>query len=139
MKNGRILALDFGEKRIGIAVSDPLGIIPLGLKTIEYKSFKELSSRLKELIEQYTIKTIVIGLPLRLSGEEGETAKKVKKFGEKIEKDLMVPVQYWDERMTSIQAQKYMILMGEKTGKKKAMIDRISASVILQSFLECNR
>jgi len=139
MNEGRILALDIGEKRIGVAVSDPIGIIPCGLETISYRNNRDLIAQLKELVRSYNVFKIVAGLPLRLSGEEGTSAKKVRELGQKIEEKLKVPVEYWDERMTSVQAKKYMILMGDKTGKKKAKIDMISATVILQNYLESRK
>ncbi len=131
----RILALDYGDKRIGVAVSDPLGITAQELETV--KVVKDLHFlRIKEIIKEKQVKKILIGLPLNMNGSKGQRVVKTEKFAEKLKKYTSIPILMWDERLTSVEAKKSLIFLGQKTGKKKEKIDRLSAVLLLQSYLK---
>ncbi|MCP4723959.1 MAG: Holliday junction resolvase RuvX [bacterium] len=132
----RILAIDYGRKRMGVAVSDGLGITAQMLPTLVIKSMKDALNRLKKLAEEYDLEEIVFGLPLDMYGKSGEMAEEVKKFGSSVNKATGINTEYFDERFTSKQAETAMHQMGEKTGKKKAKIDSLSAVFLLQSYLD---
>lgn len=136
---GRILALDYGRKRTGVAVSDPLQIIANGLTTVS-------SHELLDFLQNYTLKEqvelIVIGLPKQMSGEKSESMKYIEPFVRALKKRLPdMPVQFVDERFTSVLAHKAMLDGGlkKKDRQNKALVDEISATIILQSYLESRR
>ncbi|MFC1693942.1 Holliday junction resolvase RuvX [Candidatus Latescibacterota bacterium] len=132
----RILAVDYGERRTGLAVSDELGITAQGLDTIEVKDEEEIPALVAECAKNLRVERIVVGLPLNMDGTESEKSIKVRKFGEKLGEKTSVPVVFWDERMTSLQAMRVIHEMGKKTYKNKQVIDRISATLILQEFMK---
>lgn len=136
---GRILALDYGRKRTGVAVSDPLQIIANGLTTVS-------SHELLDFLQNYTLKEqvelIVIGLPKQMSGEKSESMNYIEPFVRALKKRLPnMPVQFVDERFTSVLAHKAMLDSGlkKKDRQNKALVDEISATIILQSYLESRR
>ena len=132
----KILAVDYGERRTGLAISDELGIAAHGLDTIEIDDESELSARIARIAKETGVEKIVIGLPLNMNGTESEKSRKVRKFGALLADELSLPVVFWDERMTSVQAHRILKEMGKKTYKNKSRIDRISATLILQEFLK---
>jgi putative Holliday junction resolvase len=132
----RILGIDFGSRRVGLAVSDPLGITAQGLETIEYSQEEELFVRLGEVIEAYEVAGIVVGLPLSLDGTYGEKAEEVQRFIEIVRTHFHVPVEAWDERLSTTAAHRTMHEMGKKAKRAKGKIDRIAAVLILQSYLD---
>lgn len=132
----KILAVDYGERRTGLAISDELGIAAHGLDTIEIDDESELSARIARIAEETGVEKIVIGLPLNMNGTESEKSRKVRKFGALLADELSLPVVFWDERLTSVQAHRVLKEMGKKTYKNKSRIDRISATLILQEFLK---
>jgi len=132
----RILALDYGRRRMGVAITDPLRITAQSLKPIHIKNQNEGVSAVMNLIEEYGKMEIVLGLPLDKNGHEGEMAKEVKDFGKKLNKAAGVEVNYFDERFTSVQAERTLIEMGVKTGHNKSRIDTMSAVFLLQTYLE---
>lgn len=136
---GRILAIDYGRKRVGIAVTDPLKIIANGLTTVKSCDvLKFLSDYLtKEIVE-----LIVVGLPKTMNNEESDSMQYIKPFVEKLKKQHPnVPVEMYDERFTSVLAHKAMLEGGlkKKERQNKALVDEISATIILQSFMGSNR
>ena len=133
---GRVLALDYGERRIGTAVSDPLGITAQHLPALVIRNEHDALDKINRLIIQYQPVSIVLGLPLDQHGDIGPAAERVRKFGTALEKQAGVPVSYYDERFTSKKAEKALHEMGMKTGKHKGKIDSLSAVFILQDFLE---
>lgn len=136
LKN-RILALDVGDKRIGVAVSDPFGFSGTPLGT--YLNNKEFFKKLEEVINQYKPVKIVIGLPLTLSGEEGEQARKTKNFAKKLQKHFPnIPIEFEDERFTTDIAEERLSVLLKSKKKKKQKLDSISAVVILESYLSRN-
>ncbi|MFQ5824285.1 MAG: Holliday junction resolvase RuvX [bacterium] len=133
---GRILAIDYGQKRIGVAVSDPLGITAQGLPTIVYKKQPEALAKLKNIIDDYKIIKLVIGFPLNMKGDLSAAAKKTKKFIEDLKEEFALPTILWDERFTSVQAQRTIIEIGKSPSRNKEKVDQISAMLILQNYLD---
>jgi len=132
----KILAVDYGERRTGLAVSDDLGITAQGLETIVAEDESEIIALVARAAEETGAEKIVVGLPLNMNGTESEKSKKVREFGAELARVTSMPVVYRDERLTSIQAQRVLHEMGKKTYKNKSEIDRISATLILQEFLK---
>ncbi len=131
----RILSIDFGERRIGLALSDPLGITAQGLPTIDTRKTKDILSYIRSIIEEKNVTMIVVGMPKNMNGSIGFKGKEVKRFIGKLTQKTGVKVIAWDERLTSVQSLKSMREMGTKQKKKEA-VDRISATLILQSYLD---
>ena len=132
----KILAVDYGERRTGLAVSDDLGITAQGLETIVAEDESEIIALVARAAEETGAEKIVVGLPLNMNGTESEKSKKVREFGAELARVTSMPVVFRDERLTSIQARRVLLEMGKKTYKNKSEIDRISATLILQEFLK---
>jgi putative Holliday junction resolvase len=133
---GRILAIDFGSRRMGLAVSDALGITAQGLDTLERKNKRSDFARLERTIREYQVKEIVLGNPLRMSGEEGTQARKVAEFAEELRRRFGLPVQLWDERLTSSEANRLLREAEVSLHRRTQAVDRMAATLILQSFLQ---
>ena len=133
---GRILGLDYGSHRIGAAVSDPLGITAQPLSAIWRQGNSLDIEAIGALVREYSVRSVLIGLPLHLSGEEGTQAKQARRFGEKIAERLGIPVETWDERMTTAQAERHLIASGVRRKKRKEIRDSLSAVILLQSALD---
>jgi putative Holliday junction resolvase len=131
----RILAIDWGERRIGTAVSDPLGITAQGLPTIDTKKTKDVYSFIKNLVEDKQVSRIVVGMPKNMDGSIGFKGREVERFILKLTQKIMVEVIRWDERLTTVSSLRSMREMGTKQKEKKT-IDRISATLILQNYLD---
>jgi putative Holliday junction resolvase len=132
----RVLGIDPGDRNIGIAVSDTLLITAQALDRYQVKSKDEDKKYFKELVEKYEIVKIVVGLPLRMDGSIGPQAEKAKIFALWLEKTLRLPVVFWDERLTTVQALKILSQQKIKIKRKKILKDQISAALILSSYLE---
>ena len=135
---GRVLGLDYGDSRIGIALSDPLKMIASPLKTISNKSSEFIKKKLSYFIIDNDIELIVVGLPISLKGKETEQTKKVKLFIKKIN-CFNIPVFTQDERLSSISAKKSLIIQKIKTGHNKQLIDSTAAAIFLQQFLDIRK
>ena len=135
----RILGIDLGEKRVGLAVSDPLGYTAQGLETLHLKSKKDLLKGLEEVCRRYEVQEIVIGLPVNMNGTHGPKAKEVAELVPELEKQLKVPVRTWDERLSSREAGRLMISEGLSRSKQRMNSDRLAATLILQGYLETKR
>lgn len=133
---GRILGIDYGIRRIGIAISDPLRITAQSLPTINSRGAQRVFAELETIIQHKNIAEIVVGLPLNLKGEKTMSTKKVEKFIEQLKNRFQIPVHSWDERWTSIAAQKTIREFGKSPSRHKEKIDQISALLILQSYLD---
>jgi putative holliday junction resolvase len=133
---GRILALDVGKKRMGIAVSDELGITAQGLETWHRKRIREDLAMLKELTTRLHVGRIVIGKPVHMSGDISRQSEYTREFAERIERELDLEIVFWDERLTSAQAERLMREAGATLEQRKRSVDRMSAILILQSYLE---
>ena len=135
----RILGLDVGARRIGLAVSDPLGITAQGLDTLHRKNKKHDFSYLHRVIRDYEVKEIVVGLPLRMSGTEGAQAEKIQAFAEDLRKRFRLPVHLWDERLTSAEANRLLRETDLSIEKRGQAVDRMAAILILQGWMESRR
>ena len=131
----RILAIDFGERRIGLAVSDPLGITAQGLPTIDTRKTRDYLTFLRDLIVQKEVVKVVVGMPRNMDGSIGFKGEDVKKFIRKLAQRTNVEIVSWDERLTSVASLRSMREMGTKQ-REKETVDRISATLILQNYLE---
>lgn len=132
----RILGLDVGSRRIGMAVSDPLGITAQGLDTLQRRNKKLDFKRLGEVIAQYEVAEIVVGYPLRMSGMEGVQAEKMQAFADELRKQFKLPVHLWDERLTSAEANRVLRESEISIQKRGEAVDRMAAMLILQSWME---
>lgn len=132
----RVLGLDVGDRRIGVALSDPLGITAGGLETVQRINMEEDVKRIAQLAQRHDVVQIVLGLPLNMDGSSGEQAEKVKSFGRKLARATSLSVIYEDERLSTISAIRTLTIQGVKTGNNKDLVDRQAAAIILQKFLD---
>ncbi len=133
----RYLGLDVGGRRIGVAVSDELGMIASPLESLE-RSERGIE-RLRALVEQFDPQVIVIGLPTGMSGREGQQAAEVREFGEQLRALLQRPIVYWDERLTTAIAERALIEAGTRRARRRGIVDAVAAALILQSYLDSRR
>ena len=133
---GRILGLDVGARRIGIAVSDPLGITAQGINTLHRRNRRHDLSELRKLVAEYGIQEIVVGNPLRMSGQTGAQAEKMADFARHLEDSFELPVHLWDERLSTAEAHRLLDETGIRDSRRKEVIDKMAAVLILQSFLD---
>ncbi len=135
----RVLALDVGDRRIGVALSDPSGTIASPL-TILYRvaERKELEA-IHDLVQQHSVERVVVGLPRTLRGEEGPQAQRVRRFGERLAQAIEVPVVYWDERYSTVDAERISRARARRGRGGRVAVDDVAAAVILQSYLDSNR
>lgn len=135
----RIMGLDVGEKRIGVALSDELGFTAQGLGTIERSEPQEDIASLAELIGQWTVEKIVVGMPRNMNGTYGPQAEKVKEFAIRLEEETGVPLVYWDERLTTAAAERVLLAGDVSRKKRRGSIDKLAAVIILQGYLDAKR
>lgn len=132
----RILALDLGEKRIGLALSDELGLTAQGLPTLSRKNIKEDIVSIRKVITEGGVDEILVGWPLNLNGSENRQTKFVSEFIEVLKKNFNLPIKTYDERLTSLMVEKSMLEANLSRSKRKNLADKLSAQVILQSYLD---
>ena len=132
----RILGIDWGERRIGLAISDPSGLIASGRPTFENQKSSDFLAYLKKLIPEENISLIVLGFPKNMDGTVGFKGKEVLVFKESLEKEINLPITLWDERLSTVSALKSLREGEVKWRKRKKMVDRVSAIFILQSYLD---
>ena len=132
----RILALDLGEKRIGVAISDALNIIAQGEETIERKNDKDTINKIKELIERHDIKKIIVGMPINMNGTKGDKARYSEEFAAILKKETSISIELVDERLTTKQGERMLIEADVSRKKRKRSIDKIAAQLILQSYMD---
>lgn len=135
----RILALDFGSKTIGLAVTDELGLTAQGLPTLRRTNKRNDLDHLRRTIRQYGVAELVMGLPLRLSGDAGIQADKVEVFAEELRKKFKLPVHLFDERLTSVEANRVLRESEMSIRRRAEVVDQLAAVLILQAFLESRR
>lgn len=138
----RIMGLDFGSKTVGVAVSDPLGITAQGVEIIRRKSQNKLRqtlARIEELIKEYDVDELVLGFPKNLNGTEGERCERTKEFQELLEKRTGLPVALWDERLTTVAADRAMMEKGMGRYERKEYVDEIAAIFILQGYMDAKK
>ncbi|MDO8603068.1 MAG: Holliday junction resolvase RuvX [Candidatus Omnitrophota bacterium] len=132
----RILALDFGEKRIGVAVSDSLNIIAQSVGTIERKGIKNDLEKIGGLVKEYGAEKIIVGLPLNMDGTEGKSANRAIDFVSALKKEITVEVEMLDERLTTRQGERIFLEADMSRKNRKKNLDKIAAQLILQSYLD---
>ena len=135
----RIMGLDFGSKTVGVAISDPLLITAQGIEIIRRKEEnkqRQTLARIEALIEEYQVEEIVLGLPKNMNATAGVRAELTEEFREKLERRTGLPVVMWDERLTTVAADKAMIEAGIRREKRKDYVDKIAAVLILQGYLD---
>ena len=133
---GRILALDLGKKRIGLAISDPLRITAQGLPNIVRTNKRADLAALEAIVKEREVGTILMGNPINMRGSEGRQSVWVREFAGQIESKLGLPVKFWDERLTSVEAGRVLRESGISIEKRAAAVDKLSAVILLQSFLD---
>lgn len=133
---GRILAIDYGARKVGLAVSDELRLTAQGLPTYRRSNKKADFDHLRRLIKQYCVSEIVVGLPLRMSGEEGIQAEKVQAYAEELRGRFKLPVHLYDERLTSVEANRVLRETDMSIQRRAEVVDQLSAVLILQSFIQ---
>jgi putative holliday junction resolvase len=135
---GRILGLDVGSKRIGMAVSDPLGITAQGIETLQRRNKRQDFAELARIIQRYEVQEIVVGLPLRMSGIEGAQSEKIQAFAEDLRQRFGLPVHLWDERLTSVEANRLLRQTDLSIERRAKAVDRMAAVLILQGWMEAH-
>lgn len=133
---GRILALDVGMRRIGVAVSDALGITAQGLETFRRNTLKEDVARMSRIVVEQGAALIVVGNPLHMSGRESRQGEYIKDFAERLAERSGIPVELWDERLTTVEATRVLEESGISQRKRAQAVDRLSAVLILQNYLD---
>jgi len=139
MKQARVLALDLGKRRIGLALSDELGLTAQGLPTLERTNIREDLARLSQLAAEKNVSLILIGNPMHMSGQEGRQAEHAREFGVRLEAATGLPVEFWDERLTTVQAQRVLRESGVSIEKRAKAVDRLAAVILLESYLDSLR
>ena len=134
---GKALGIDFGTKRVGLALSDRSNIIASPYRTLNYVSEKDLINQLETVVSENDIEILVLGLPINMKGEDTVQTKKVRNFKE-ILSTLQIPIVFEDERLSSVSAINSLILQNVKTGHNKPEIDKTAAAIILQQYLDKN-
>lgn len=137
----RKLGLDIGTVRIGIAQSDMLGMLASNLETYTRKYIKVDVAHIVQIIQQNNIDTVVVGLPLKMNGEEGQSVQMVKDFVQELqaqlqEKNMQIPIVYQDERLTTVSAERVLLSANVRREKRKQVVDKIAAQIILQTYLD---
>ena len=132
----RIMSLDVGSRTIGIACSDALLMTAQGIETIRRTSLEKDFNRLQELIAEYEVHELVVGMPKNMNGTKGERAEKTEEFVEKMKEVIDLPVSYWDERLSTVMAERHLSAADVSRKKRKSVIDKMAAVVILQGYLD---
>ncbi len=132
----RLMGIDYGDRRIGIAVSDPLGITAQGVATLENGSKKKLALALSELLEKYTPEKIILGLPKNMDGTLGFRAEATYEFADFLKTLTDTEIVYWDERLTTVSATFFLNQTNTRGKDRKKVIDTVSASIILENYMQ---
>jgi putative Holliday junction resolvase len=133
------MALDFGDKRIGVAISDSLGITAQGKDFIRRTDLKRDLEDIIGYITQYNVTELVVGMPKNMDGSLGKRAQKTQAFINFLENNLDLPIKAWDERLTSVEAERVLIEADVRRARRKKVIDKLAASIILRSYLEAHK
>ncbi len=135
-QHGRVLALDWGTVRVGVALSDPGRVLASPYDTFPAKPKQQLFDRIRKVVTQEEVKDIIVGLPLNMDGSEGDSAKKARAFAVEIENETGIEVICLDERLSSFSAEQTLRAVGRKPSKDKARVDRVAATLVLQEYLD---
>ncbi len=130
------MALDLGKKRIGLALSDPLGITAQGLPTLQRTRIREDLDALAKLAEEWDVRLLLMGHPLHMTGKEGRQAEYTREFAERLRERTGLDLLYWDERLTTVAAQRVLRDSGISIAKRAAAVDKLSAQILLSSYLD---
>ena len=135
----RVMGLDYGMKTVGVAISDPLGLTAQGIETIQRKEENKLRrtcARIEELIKEYQVEKIVLGFPKHMNNDIGERAEKALEFGEMLKRRTGIEIVMWDERLTTVEAERTLMESGVRRENRKQYVDQIAAVFILQGYLD---
>lgn len=132
----RLLGLDVGEKTIGVAVSDAMGWTAQGVSVIRRTSRAKDFAALQDLVEEYQVKKFIVGLPRRTDGSFGPETDKIHEFGKELEREFKLPVEYWDERFSTVAAERVLLKGDVSRAKRRQVIDKVAATLILQAYLD---
>ena len=135
----RTLGVDVGSVRVGLALSDPTGFLATPLKTLARHPDAKLWEQLTAAVSEWEVECVVIGLPKRLDGSEGDAAEAAREFGAVLAARISLPIEWWDERFTTKEAERQLIALGKRRDKRRGMIDSVAASILLQSWLDSRR
>jgi putative Holliday junction resolvase len=135
----RVLGIDVGERRVGVALSDPTGMIAQSLTVIPRRSWAQVTGAVGSLAREHHVERVVVGLPLRLDGREGEAALSARRFADRLRKAVSVPVVLEDERLTTTEAERVMLAADESRSARRARRDAVAAALILQRHLDRER
>ena len=133
---GRILALDLGKKRIGLAVSDPLGITAQGLPTLQRTNIREDLAALEAIVKERDVTLLLMGHPLHMSGHESRQSEYTREFAERLGQHTGIEVRLWDERLTTVEAERVLKESGISIEKRAKAVDRLAAVILLESYLD---
>ena len=136
---GRILALDVGKKKIGLAVSDELGLTAQGIQTLQRTRIRDDVEALREVASRWNVHTLLVGRQLHMSGTESRQSEYTREFAERLRGALGLPLVYWDERLTSAEAERMLRAGGASLEQRKKAVDRMAATLLLESYLENRR
>jgi len=132
----RILAVDYGRRRIGLAVSDPMGLLAHPVRTVVVKSRKRALREIVETAERLQVEEIVVGMPVSLNGSHGPQWQETRQFVAELARELAIPIRGWDERLTTEAAHRQLRELGKKPSREKGIVDQLAAVHILQSYLD---
>jgi putative holliday junction resolvase len=132
----RVLAIDHGTKRMGIAVSDPMGMLAQPLEAIPAEPQAQFLVRLKQILQEKQVELILVGMPRNMDGSYGPAAVKVQEFIALLQAHVVVPIKTWDERLTSTQANRYLIEADVSRADRRQKVDKTAAAILLQSYLD---
>jgi len=135
----RILGLDVGHRRVGVAVSDELGLTAQAVAVIANTGEDDVMEAIAALVEQYDAARIVVGLPKRTDGTLGPEAENIRAFGQRLAGFVGIPVEYWDERFSTAEAERMLISAGLRRSRRRQVVDQVAAGIILQGYLDSRR
>lgn len=135
----KIMSVDYGDARTGIAVCDRTEFLASPVGTIEERKFEILVQKVAYMAKQYEVEEIVVGLPLNMNGSKGPRAEKAELFAKALNEETDIPVNMWDERSTTVQAHNYLNVTNTRGKKRKEIVDTVSATIILEAYLEFRR
>jgi putative Holliday junction resolvase len=133
------MGLDVGSKTIGVAISDELGLIAQSLTCVRRTNWKADLAALEAIVDEHQVDRVVVGLPLNMNGSEGPRAGESRTLGAHVEKQLKLPVEYWDERLSTVAANRLLIEGNVSREKRRGVVDQVAASIILQGWLDSRR
>ena len=135
----RSFGLDVGSKTVGVAVSDPLGVTAQPVTTLRRTNLRADLTELRRLAEHHGVEHAVVGLPLNMDGTEGPSAAEARRFGDAVARTLGIPVEYWDERLTTAAANRALLEADVSRAKRRSVVDRVAAALILQGWLDARQ